>query len=99
MAKPTPKTSPKPSPRVVAPAGGPAPAGAGWRAWPGALRASVAFGILGFIVLVAGFVSGETPVLVVATTAGVSSLVCALIWRAQLIEAWRAEHGRPTRDW
>jgi hypothetical protein len=36
---------------------------------------------------------------VVATVAGVSSLVSALIWRAQLIEAWRKEHGRPTRDW
>ncbi len=72
---------------------------AGWRAWPPALRASVAFGIVGAIVLIAGFISGATPVLVVATTAGASSLVCALIWRAQLIEAWRAEHGRPTRDW
>ncbi len=70
-----------------------------WKAWPPALRASVVFGIIGAIVLVLGFISGATPVLVVATTAGVSSLVCALIWRAQLIEAWRAEHGRPTRDW
>ena len=70
-----------------------------WKGWPPALRASVAFGIVGAVVLIAGFVTGATPVLVVATTAGVSSLVCALIWRAQLIEAWRAEHGRPTRDW
>ncbi len=69
------------------------------RTWPPALRASVAFGIVGFVFLVIGFVTGATPILVVATTAGVSSLVCALIWRAQLIEAWRKEHGRPTRDW
>jgi uncharacterized membrane protein len=67
--------------------------------WPPALRASVAFGVVGFVVLVIGLASGATPILVVATTAGVSSLVSALIWRAQLIEAWRKEHGRPTRDW
>jgi hypothetical protein len=66
---------------------------------PPALQASIAFGIVGFILLVAGFASGATPVLVAATTAGSLSLVCALIWRAQLIEAWRKEHGRPTRDW
>jgi hypothetical protein len=72
---------------------------AAWKAWPPALRASVAFGIVGGIVLIFGLLSGATPVLVVATTAGSLSLVCALIWRAQLIEAWRKEHGRPTRDW
>lgn len=66
---------------------------------PPALRASIAFGIVGGIVLLIGLATGATPVLVVATTAGVSSLVCALIWRAQLIEAWRKEHGRPSRDW
>jgi hypothetical protein len=71
----------------------------GVRTWPPALRASVAFGVVGLVFLIAGFVSGSTPILVVATVAGVSSLVCALIWRAQLIEAWRKEHGRPTRDW
>ena len=69
------------------------------KARPPALRASVAFGIVGGILLLFGFVSGATPVLVAATTAGSLSLVCALIWRAQLIEAWRNEHGRPTRDW
>ena len=66
---------------------------------PPALRASIAFGVVGAILLAFGFVSGATPVLVAATTAGSLSLVCALIWRAQLIEAWRKEHGRPTRDW
>jgi uncharacterized membrane protein len=69
------------------------------QAWPPPLRASVAFGTVAFLVLIVGFASQSTPVLVVATAAGVSSLVCALIWRAQLIEAWRKEHGRPTRDW
>ena len=74
-------------------------ASAAWKAWPPPLRASVAFGIVGGILLVLGFLTGATPVLVAATTAGTASLVCALIWRAQLIEAWRKEHGRPTRDW
>ena len=70
-----------------------------WRTWPAALRASVAFGIVGFVLLVIGFASGATPILVAATTAGSLSLISALVWRAQLIEAWRKEHGRPTRDW
>ena len=72
---------------------------AAWKAWPPALRASVAFGIVGGIVLIVGLLSGATPVLVVATTAGSLSLVCALIWRAQLIEAWREQKGRPTHQW
>ncbi len=70
-----------------------------WRMWPPALRASVAFGIVGLVLLVAGFASGATVVLIAATTGGSLSLVSALVWRAQLIEAWRKEHGRPTRDW
>ena len=70
-----------------------------WRAWPAALRASVAFGIVGAVLLVAGILSGATGVLVAATTAGCLSLVSALIWRSQLIEAWREEKGRPTRQW
>jgi hypothetical protein len=72
---------------------------AAWKSWPPPLRASVGFGILAFLVLIVGFASQSTPVLVVATAIGTASLVCALIWRAQLIEAWRKEHGRPTRDW
>ena len=70
-----------------------------WRLWPAALRMSVAFGIVGLVLLVIGFASGSTPVLIAATTAGSLSLISALVWRAQLIEAWRKEHGRPTRDW
>ncbi|MDQ3897452.1 MAG: hypothetical protein M3326_09480 [Actinomycetota bacterium] len=70
-----------------------------WRAWPPPLRASVVFGIVGFVLLVVGFATGATAVLVAATTAGSLSLISALVWRSQLIEAWRKEHGRPTRDW
>jgi len=75
-----------------------APAGA-VEGKPPALRASIAFGIVGGILLLVGFIAGATPILIAATTAGTASLISALIWRAQLIEAWRAEHGRPTRDW
>lgn len=70
-----------------------------WRQWPTALRMSVAFGIVGFVLLVVGFATGATAILVAATIAGSLSLISALVWRAQLIEAWRKEHGRPTRDW
>ena len=70
-----------------------------WSTWPTALRASVVFGIIGGVLLLFGFLSRSTPVLVTATAAGTLSLISALIWRAQLIEAWRKEHGRPTRDW
>jgi hypothetical protein len=59
----------------------------------------VAFGIVGATVLIVGLASGATAVLVAATTAGCLSLVSALIWRSQLIEAWREEKGRPTRQW
>ena len=73
--------------------------GRDWRKWPTTLRASVAFGIVGAVLLIAGFVSGATAVLVAATTAGSLSLIFALVWRGQLIEAWRKEKGRPTRQW
>ena len=78
-----------------------APSGASrnWRTWPPALRASVAFGMVGAVLLAIGFASGATGILVVATTAGSLSLVSALVWRSQLIEAWRKDKGRPTRRW
>ncbi len=43
--------------------------------------------------------SGATPVLVAATTAGSLSLIAALAWRSQLIEAWRNQNAKPTRQW
>ena len=73
--------------------------GRDWRTWPAALRASVAFGVVAALVLIAGVVSGALAVLVVALTAGSLSLIFALVWRGQLIEAWRTEKGRPTRQW
>ncbi|MDQ2825376.1 MAG: hypothetical protein M3Y04_00150, partial [Actinomycetota bacterium] len=73
--------------------------GRDWRSWPGALLASIAFGVVGAILMIAGLTSRATPVLVAATTAGSLSLVAALVWRSQLIEAWRKEKGMPTKQW
>lgn len=73
--------------------------GRDWRAWPAALRASAGFGAVAAVILIAGIVSSAKPVLAVATAFGSASLVSALVWRAQLIEAWRKEKGRPTRQW
>ena len=58
---------------------------------PPALTASVVFGVVGAALLAIGFVTSNTPVLVLSGAAGSLSLVCALVWRSQLIEAWRAE--------
>ena len=73
--------------------------GRNWRDWPPTLRTSVAFGIVGAILLLTGLISGVTGVLVAGTVAGTLSLISALVWRGQLIEAWRKEKGRPTREW
>lgn len=62
---------------------------------PPALRASVLFGVVGAVLLAIGFVTANTPVLVASGAAGSLSLASALVWRSQLIEAWRAEHKPP----
>lgn len=85
-----------PSPVSGPPRSGP---GRDWRAWPAALRASVAFGFVGFVLILAGVLSGATAVLVAGTVAGSLSLISALVWRGQLIEAWRKEKGGPSRPW
>lgn len=62
---------------------------------PRALTASIWFGVVGAVLLAVGFVTSNTPVLVLSGAAGSLSLACALVWRSQLIDAWRAEHKRP----
>ena len=54
-----------------------------------ALVASVAFGLLGLILLLVGAVLDSNPVLISGAGAGVLSLIAALVWRSQLIDAWR----------
>lgn len=63
---------------------------------PPALRASIVFGVVGAVLLAVGFVTTNTPVLVLSGAAGSLSLASALVWRSQLVQAWRAEH-RPGR--
>jgi hypothetical protein len=95
-------TADRPSDPPVPASGRPGPRpgpGREWAAWPPALRASIAFGVVGAVLLIAGLASGATAVLVAATTTGSLSLIAALVWRSQLIEAWRKEKGMPTRRW
>jgi len=62
---------------------------------PPALVASIVFGTVGSVLLVVGLVAGSNPVLVSGVAAGVISLVAALVWREQLIEAWHARKRQP----
>ena len=59
---------------------------------PPALVASCVFGAIGVVLLLAGLVSGAEPVLVASGAAGALSLTAALVWRSQLIDAWRRDH-------
>jgi len=43
------------------------------------------------VLLVAGLVSGSEPLVLSAVAAGTVSLVAVLVWREQLIAAWRTE--------
>jgi lipid-A-disaccharide synthase-like uncharacterized protein len=61
---------------------------------PPALVTSVVFGVIGAVLLLAGFASKSTPVLVLSGAAGTLSLISALVWRSQLIETWRRDHPR-----
>jgi hypothetical protein len=59
---------------------------------PPALVASCVFGVLGGVLLLIGYVTRSTPVLVFSGLGGSLSLISALVWRSQLIEAWRKDH-------
>lgn len=61
---------------------------------PPALVVSCAFGVVGTLLLFAGFVSGAESVLLAAAAAGSLSLVAALVWRSQLVEAWHGQRPR-----
>jgi len=62
---------------------------------PPALVASIAFGSIGTVLLLVGLVTGSRTVLVSGVAAGAVSLIAALVWREQLIEAWHARKGQP----
>ncbi len=59
---------------------------------PPALTTSCMFGAIGAVLLLAGLATGLEPVLIGSGAAGSLSLISALVWRSQLIEAWRREH-------
>jgi hypothetical protein len=65
---------------------------------PPALLWSIGFGIVGGVLIVAGMAAGAPAVTVAGTLAGVLSLVAVLIWRSQLISAWRASRVRGGDD-
>jgi len=62
---------------------------------PPALIASIAFGSVGLVLLLVGLVAGSNPLLFSGVAAGTISLVAALVWREQLIEAWHARKTQP----
>ena len=62
---------------------------------PPALVTSVAFGSVGLVLLLIGLVSGSQTLVVCGVAAGTISLVAALVWREQLIEAWQSRKAPP----
>lgn len=58
---------------------------------------STVFGTAGLVLLGTGLVTDVTGLVVGAVAAGVVSLVAALVWREQLIKAWRGPTNRPPR--
>ena len=58
---------------------------------PPALVTSIVFGIVGTVLLVVGFVSDNEPLVLSAVGAGTVSLIAVLVWREQLISAWRGK--------
>jgi hypothetical protein len=65
------------------------------RPTPPALVASVLFGSVGLVLLLIGLAAGSQGLLVSGVAAGTVSLIAALVWREQLIEAWNARKGQP----
>ncbi len=57
---------------------------------PPALVTSVAFGVIGAVLLVIGVVADNEPLVLSAVGAGTVSLIAVLVWREQLIAAWRS---------
>jgi hypothetical protein len=57
---------------------------------PPALLTSVVFGIIGTVLLVIGVAADNEPLVLSAVGAGTVSLIAVLVWREQLITAWRS---------
>jgi hypothetical protein len=65
----------------------------GWPDHP-AFLISAGFGVLGVFLLFVGAVSGGHGFLYAGVGSGAASLVAALAWRADLVNAWRRDHPR-----
>ena len=61
---------------------------------PRALTVSAALGVVGLVLLLAGFATGSAGIYLASGVAAAMSLVSALVWRSQLVEAWHAERKR-----
>lgn len=61
---------------------------------PPAFVASCAFGAVGAVFLLLGLITGSTPLLVLSGLGGTLSLISALVWRSQLIDAWHEQQRR-----
>ena len=61
---------------------------------PPALVASCVLGLVGAVFLLAGLFLDSVAVAVVGVALGSLSLGAALVWRSQLIEAWRRQQGQ-----
>ena len=60
---------------------------------PPALVASCVLGLVGGVILVAGLALDVVAVTLVGVALAGLSLGAALVWRSQLIEAWRRQQG------
>ena len=66
-------------------------------ATPPALVASSVLGMLGGVILLAGLFLDTVAVVVVGVALAGLSLGAALVWRSQLIEAWRRDNPPRSR--
>jgi hypothetical protein len=62
---------------------------------PPALVTSIAFGVVGAVLLLVGFITRNEPLVLSAVAAGTVSLISVLVWREQLIASWRVRRRQP----
>ena len=62
---------------------------------PPAFVASVIFGAAALVLILLGVVTGSHLIYGASIVSAALSLFSALVWRSQLVAAWRAEHRPP----
>ena len=58
---------------------------------PPAFVVSCIFGAIGLVLLIIGFLTESEPVLISAAASAALSLISALVWRSQLVDAWHSQ--------